>query len=127
MRKLVVLLSLLGAERAHACGCFAPPDPTVPVIQAGELIAFAAHDGQIDAHIQIRYSGAAADFGWLLPLPSEPTLELGSDELFAKLEEATRPRWQLTQISDGTCNYYGSPDLEFRAASDLGAAGPSSP
>ena len=26
------------APEAHACGCFAPPDPTVPVVQAGEAI-----------------------------------------------------------------------------------------
>src|SRR5438034_3676143 len=102
MRKLVLALSLLFAERgAHACGCFAPPDPTVPVVQAGEMIAFAIKDGNVDAHIQIRYSGAAADFGWLLPLPSEPTLELGSDELFSKLQQATAPQWNLTRVYDG--------------------------
>ena len=39
----------------------------------------------VTAHIQIQYQGTATDFGWLLPLPSVPTLELGTDELFTQL------------------------------------------
>jgi MYXO-CTERM domain-containing protein len=129
MRKLLIFTSLLLVERAaEACGCFAPPDPTVPVVQAGELIAFAMKDGNVDAHIQIQYSGAGGDFGWLLPLPSEPTLELGSDELFAKLQQNTSPNFLLTRVYEGNCGaIQSSVDLGAFAPSDMGAAALSTP
>jgi MYXO-CTERM domain-containing protein len=130
MRKLLVLVAWFGSERmVHACGCLAPPDPTVPVVQAAEQIAFAMKDGQVTAHIQIRYAGPAPDFGWLLPLPSLPTLELGSDELFAKLQATTAPRYNLTQIYEGNCQQSfasASPDMGL-APADGGVNGAPSP
>ena len=51
------------AQRADACGCFAPPDPSVPVVQAGEQIVFSHEDGVVTAHIQIQYQGEASEFG----------------------------------------------------------------
>ena len=86
---------LLSATPAHACGCFAAPDPSVPVVQAGERILFAYEEGEVIAHIQIQYEGEASEFGWLLPLPSEPTLELGVEELFQQLINQTQPRYRL--------------------------------
>ncbi len=82
--------------RAEACGCFAPPSPMTPVVQAGERILF-MHDGStVTAYIQIQYQGAANEFGWLVPLPSVPTLELGTDELFSKLQAQTNPQYTIT-------------------------------
>ena len=75
----------LFSSRAQACGCFTPPDPAVPVVQAGERILFAHHEGRVTAHIQIQYQGNAAEFGWILPLPSLPTMTLGTQELFDQL------------------------------------------
>jgi len=37
-------LALSYTSDAAACGCFTPPDPSVPIVQAGELItAFGGH------------------------------------------------------------------------------------
>ena len=96
MRNLLPLAILGAASLAYtsdaaACGCFTPPDPSVPIVQAGERIAFAMSNGTVTAHIQIQYQGTASDFGWLLPLPSVPTLELGTDELFTQLIGTTQP------------------------------------
>lgn len=88
---------------AQACGCFAPPDPSVPVVQAGERILFSHDSGEITAHIQIQYEGEASEFGWLLPLPSVPTLELGVEELFNQLIAQTQPRYRLLRQADDTC------------------------
>ncbi|HZS39142.1 MAG TPA: DUF2330 domain-containing protein [Polyangia bacterium] len=99
--------SLGGIERASACGCLTPPDPSVPVVQAGERIVFAMADGNVTAHIQLQYSGPAPDFGWLLPLPSQPTLELGTDELFNQLITATQPKYKLTRVYAGSCSFGG--------------------
>jgi uncharacterized protein (TIGR03382 family) len=109
MRRLFVGLGLfltatLGAARvAEACGCFVPPDPSVPVVQAGERILFSIESGKVTAHIQIQYAGNAEEFGWLLPLPSVPTLELGTDELFNQLITQTQPKYRLQRRFEGDC------------------------
>ena len=90
-------------QRADACGCFAPPDPSVPVVQAGERIVFSHDDGEVTAHIQIQYEGEASEFGWLLPLPSVPELEVGVEELFATLITQTQPRYRLVRQADDAC------------------------
>jgi hypothetical protein len=100
---LVPTASLLWPTDAEACGCFTPPDPTVPVLQAGERILFAVKDGQVTSHVQIQYSGNAKDFGWLLPLPSVPTLELGVDELFTQLYATTQPQYRMSTQFDSNC------------------------
>src|SRR5262245_58793330 len=95
MSRIIAVAVLAGAALwsapAEACGCFAPTTTVTPVIQAGERILVAVRDGKVIAHVQIQYSGDASDFGWLLPLPSVPTLETGSDELFERLLEETDP------------------------------------
>jgi len=93
----------LSADRAEACGCFAPPDPTVPVVQAGERIVFAHEDGEIVAHIQIQYEGSASEFGWLLPVPAVPEFSLGTDELFTRILQQTQPRYRLNRRFPDQC------------------------
>jgi len=100
---LVALVFLARTPQASACGCFTPPDPTVPIVQAGERIAFQIADGKVTAHIQIQYSGSAEEFGWLLPLPSIPTLDVGTDELFAQLIAQTQPLYKVTREYNGDC------------------------
>ncbi len=102
---VLVGLTLGYASDANACGCFTPPDPTVPIVQAGERILFAMSDGQVTAHIQIQYQGTAGDFGWLLPLPSVPTFELGTDELFTQLTSSTQPKYELKRVYEGSCSF----------------------
>ncbi|MBL8916050.1 MAG: DUF2330 domain-containing protein [Archangium sp.] len=94
LRALLILCSLgvaLISRPADACGCFAPTTVVSPVVQAGERILFAVRDGKVIAHIQIQYVGDAQNFGWLLPLPSVPTMKAGSEELFERLLEETTP------------------------------------
>ena len=93
------------APEAHACGCFAPPDPTVPVVQAGEAIAFHMDGNKVTAHIQIAYKGKAEEFGWLLPVDAVPTLEVGTDELFVQLISTTQPVYRLQAEYNGNCPF----------------------
>lgn len=95
-------------DLAEACGCFAPPTVGEPVVQAGERIVFAHQDGKVVAHIQIQYQGEASDFAWLLPLPAEPDLRLGTEELFQRLEETTGPKFTLNQTQGDGC---GGPSI----------------
>jgi hypothetical protein len=127
MRKLLVLVTLAAAaflyeDTAQACGCFTPPDPTVPVVQAGERIIFSMEAGQVEAHIQIQYQGDAAEFGWLLPVPTEPTLELGTDELFTQLINTTQPKYRLDRLYEGV-NCPFDPTFPPPFASDSDSAG----
>ncbi len=116
---LLGLSSVADLRRAEACGCFLPPDPTVPVVQAGERIVFAIDQGQVVAHIQIQYAGAAGDFGWLLPLPSVPKLELGNDELFNQLIATTQPKYEMKRAFNGNCTF----QYQFNTNGPGGAAG----
>lgn len=101
---LVATLGIaFSSQDAEACGCFAPPDPTVPIVQAGERILFSVNNGVVNAHIQIQYAGEAKDFGWLLPLPSIPVLKLGTEELFTQLINVTQPRYFVNTVTTGTC------------------------
>src|SRR5947207_6202524 len=128
MRNLLALtaivgLALVNVTDATACGCFTPPDPSVPIVQAGERIAFAMADGQVTAHIQIQYQGAATDFGWILPLPSVPTLELGVDELFTQLTAQTQPKYKVQRVYEGRCSFDPTNRGGFGAPQAGGTAG----
>ena len=118
---------------ALACGCLAPPDPSVPVVQAGERIVFAVDNSVVTATIQLQYSGNAKDFGWILPLPSIPTMELGSDELFAQVQTLTQPKYRLTRVFADHCNQgtsafaRGAVPGAANAADSGGSAAPQSP
>lgn len=90
---------------ADACGCFTPPDPSVPIVQAGENILFGVENGIVTAHIQVQYSGPAEEFGWLLPLPSIPELGVGTDEVFAQLIATTQPKYVLDAEYVGSCPF----------------------
>ena len=41
------------------------------------------------------YSGDAKAFAWVVPVPSEPKLELSSAELFQELERTTKPQYEF--------------------------------
>jgi hypothetical protein len=121
---------------AEACGCFAPPDLAVPIIQAGERILFAHQNGTVTAHIQLQYSGRPDEFGWLLPLPSVPIkrngmqgIDVGVDELFTQLLNQTQPKYRLNRVFEqcGSGSARGG-NLAFAAAEDSDATGgPPSP
>jgi hypothetical protein len=118
---LALPLAAIDTHDANACGCFTPPDPSVPIVQAGERILYAMENGVVTAHIQIQYAGDARDFGWLLPLPSVPEMELGTDELFASLTSTTQPKYRLVQKYDGNCGF--NPSNFGRGASADSAGG----
>jgi hypothetical protein len=108
---------------AEACGCFTPPDPSVPIVQAGERITFSMEGGVVTSHIQIQYSGAAEEFGWLLPLPSVPELEVGTDELFTQLINTTQPLYRLTAVYHGNCPFDPNNSRNDGASNDSGGGG----
>ena len=86
---------------AEACGCLPNMAPANPVVQAGERILFHVHQGEVTAHIQIAYTGQdTSSFGWLLPVPALPDLEMGSDAVFTALGATTGPNFQVTTFDN---------------------------
>ncbi len=92
-----------------------------PVEQAGERILFATDGENVTAHVQIQYQGAAKDFSWILPTPTEPTLGVGSEALFNVLRGATQPTFRVNiDKTEGKCADFG-----MGRATATGAAAPS--
>jgi uncharacterized protein DUF2330 len=104
-------LVVLGAVTTHArhaaaCGgtfCDSPPPntPPMPVDQTGENILFAYGDGFVEAHVQIQYTGVAARFAWIVPVPAEPEIYVGSQLLFVNMLNGTVPTYRMTFQSSG--------------------------
>jgi len=123
-RTEVALASLIAATAgiwlaapsvAHACGgTFCDAGPTVgptsvmPVDQTGENVMFVVAEGQVEAHIQIQYTGDPERFAWIVPVMAEPTVEVGSDLLFTELLDSTVPTFTVFPRSE---NCGGTVDL----------------
>jgi hypothetical protein len=98
----VVLAAAAPPREARACGGFFCQQ--TPVDQSGERIAFFVDDGKVTAHVQIFYQGAAREFAWVVPVASVPTLDVGTDELFRRLDSATAPRFSVSWEGPSTCS-----------------------
>jgi hypothetical protein len=101
LRTLAFLLAALAALTptvAGACAAlFSPEDAEVR--QRGQWIIFAVDRvaGTVEAYVSVSYTGAAEEFAWIVPLPSQPTLEVIRPAAFTALESATRPRFLLPE------------------------------
>ena len=97
--------TLTPSTPAMACGGFFCSQ--VPVEQTGEQIIFGIDDGKITAQILINYAGEAEDFAWLLPLPAQPEITLGTMAAFQNLGWRTAPSWQLQwNTQNAQCNWW---------------------
>ena len=92
---------VLNVPVARACGGFFCT--TVPMNQVAENILFIQGEGTVTTHVQIQYSGTAADFAWVLPLPAVPELAVSHNQIFAQLQGATQPDFQLNFVDEGGC------------------------
>lgn len=109
----VVVLAWSDARPARACGGFfcnqPPPDGSLPIAQAAENVLFVLDRDpgtgvrRVEAHIQILYTGPASEFSWIVPVTSVPTVSVGSDILFDRIEPPTRPSFRVTYQMDGNC------------------------
>ncbi len=118
-----VLLFVFGwvslcASPAWACGgCFGPLPtgsvvPTGPgIVQTAERVLFVqgGKDNITRVWVEIRYSGPAKDFAWVLPLPAKPKVGVGSSWIFDRLDLATAPRFSLEPLTDENCAIYTPP------------------
>ena len=66
-------------------------------------------------HVRIQYDGPPDQFGWLLPVPNDPELEveLSTEALFDGLDAIYAPRFIVQRIFDDSC-----PPIDFAVAAD---------
>lgn len=87
---------------ASACGgCFQPASGvTSPVVQSGERVLFVRDtvNNSVLAWIEVRYSGPASSFAWVIPLPKVPKVSVGTSYIFNRLDLATAPRFRVDQL-----------------------------
>jgi len=95
MNRLCVpfLVALLAPATALPCGgLFCNVQQLQPVEQNAERILFEIHgDGTISSTVEIRYSGDAEDFSWVVPVPDTPELGLVPAQALRVLDDATAP------------------------------------
>lgn len=91
----VLISALWWPVAGSACGGFFCQ--TLPIDQAGEQIVFRKDSSQITAMVQIQFEGEASDFGWVVPVPSTPEIDIGNNAVFTALDLATRPQFNLTR------------------------------
>src|SRR4051812_31699147 len=119
---LGVMAALLPGQPAQACGgffCNQPQNPfdPPPVAQTGENVLFAMQSdpqtgaNHLEAHVQIYYTGPADKFSWVVPVDSEPTLDVGTNQLFKVLEPATRPSFTVNTQEEGNCRVDTRPNI----------------
>jgi len=98
------LLGSFGTRDAQACGGFFCNFQN-PIVQAAERVLYVQQGPKITVHIQIAYQGPSEKFSWVLPLTKQPTLGIGSDSIFAALENATSPQFYLETKYDPNCSF----------------------
>lgn len=110
-----LLLGLITPGSAAACGGLFCTN--VPVDQSAERIIFTMDEGQIGTYVQINYTGSPADFAWVLPVPSVPTLATADMATFRDLDRMTAPLYIPPR----------APDCVLRRMPMPAAAAPSAP
>jgi HEAT repeat protein len=74
-----------------ADGCFVFRwDKKTDINEPTQKAVILHHAGREDLLLQVKYEGAVDEFGWLIPVPSEPTVERGSMTAFYELSELTQ-------------------------------------
>lgn len=100
---LVLLASV--PTPASACGGFFCSSR--PVVQSAERVVYVLEDdGSLSMSVEISYGGVDDDFAWILPVPTPPTISLGTTALFDALDVASRPSFGYEQRVHGTCRDY---------------------
>lgn len=130
---LLASISLALPLNALACGgCFSPPGQqnNQLVLQNAERVLF--HQDPTTKKslvwVEVRYTGLAKDFGWVLPVPSKPKVSVGSSWVFDQLDQRHAPRFS-TSIASGdencrswTSYCFGSNGRRSQASADSGSS-----
>ncbi len=106
---MATAIGLVSAPAAYACGGFFCNRDAID--QSGENILFSYNeDGTVTTMVQIAYQGPSDQFAWILPVPAEPQVAIGTDAVFAQLALMTSPVFTTRSEMVGSCR--GEPTCE---------------
>lgn len=111
---LLLAASVAAPQTAEACGgCFSPPGQqnNQLVLQNAERVLFHQDPktGKSLVWVEVRYTGLAENFGWVLPLPKVPEVSVGSSWVFDQLDARHAPRFSTTiEQGDENCRSWTS-------------------
>jgi hypothetical protein len=75
------------------CGGFFGPTPEEILYQSAQQVILTVNeDDTYTAILNIQYEGKAEEFSWLLPMPSEPIVDVVDNSLFNDLYATTHPQ-----------------------------------
>ena len=88
---LAVAAVLCASGWAFADGGFFVFDPAKAVREPDQKALLWLQNGRETLILQVKYAGNAADFGWVVPVPSRPKLSTAPGMIFYELASITRP------------------------------------
>lgn len=127
MKTLLLLVSLLALALvpaiARADGMFVPrkfvwdkhKDINEPTQKA--IIVYDA--GREDLVLQVKYEGPVEQFGWLVPVPTVPTVQNGSMKCFYELSKLTQQREMGGPLAKGRGTYAAIGDESTQAEPEV--------
>lgn len=87
------LATTLAAREARACDGFFCNSPT-PVDRTAEQIILATEGDKGATYVQLRFTGSAPDFGWIVPATPVPgKVETSDIAVFDELQQPTAPEF----------------------------------
>ncbi|MCK4293159.1 MAG: DUF2330 domain-containing protein [Planctomycetes bacterium] len=106
---LIAAIALSAGQDVLADGCMLLPRISLSYAGKAKVSSDAQkalliwQEGNETLHLRSSYKGPATDFAWVIPVPTRPTVERSSWDLFKQAEKATRPHLTVekTQIFGG--------------------------
>jgi hypothetical protein len=101
---LLAAVAAPGLERVEACAPAPPANKPVAIASESALIIWDEASKTQHFIRRASFTTEAKDFGFLVPTPTQPTLEAASDEAFAELARITAPKTvEKKRPSGGGC------------------------
>ena len=132
---LATLCFALAPSAAHACGgCFSPVVPSAPgvppnpqaVLQDAERVIFLRDETTKTSTVwvEVRYTGLASEFGWVLPLPKQPVVSVGTAAGLDRLDATTSVQFKVKVSSPENCRDPWDGCTFKNQSADAGGNGP---
>lgn len=102
---------------AFADGCFVFKwNKAIDINEPTQKAIIVFDSGREDLLLQVKYEGPLEEFGWLIPVPSLPTVEKGSMEPFYELSELTQRQFGngMTTRGPATAGLAGSAEARVK-------------
>ena len=104
---LAAALFLVPAEQAAGCAVAPHSGDSVQIADESAIIVWDAASKTQHFIRRATFASGARDFGFLVPTPTQPTLEEVGDEAFTTLAELTKPKviTRTMPSSGGGCGF----------------------